>query len=158
MQLSPIPQSRQTLPVYIQNDRPAYQLEGPCYLDDEYRYEGEFVYWDDTPNEQMRPLNDLAFTAKKEYLDKLDAKGREVAAKTGMAYTSLADALEQARALAAKQGTETLIINKSPEILGKKKTHSKVQKIEETYVPEMSRKSGDINKNSAVQAARNTVV
>lgn len=122
--LSTSPQQRVSN-YYIDQDRPCYRIDeekgfyGP---DDRLHKKGEIIYFDDEPSFNMHPMNDLAKKAKLELLEKLDTHGRAVAAATGKAYTSLADALKNAREF-AQQSSSILRLGEQEDapLLGKRK-------------------------------------
>lgn len=135
--LSPTPHSQRST-IYIPQDRPVYRIDNPRGFfgpDDILHKTGEVIYFDDEPSIDMHPLNDLATERKLALLKKLDGYGREVAEKTGKAYNSLADALQNARSLAQQSGNSSSIMrlgeDEAVPLLGKRKPgRPKVEKIQ----------------------------
>lgn len=89
--------------ILIPTDRPAYRILsekgffGPdCHL---YQ-EGDCLVFDDEPNEEMEPLNDLAREKIKILFDKLDGLAREVAKANGRQFVERPRTLEGAVAMA----------------------------------------------------------
>lgn len=74
----------------IPNDRttPRYRLLAPCYLEDDTLHgEGEEIWYEGTPNEEMEPLNDLARERSQQYIEMLDDAARAVAAAKNRPFT-----------------------------------------------------------------------
>lgn len=149
--LSPTPHMQRSA-IYIPQDRPVYRVEDPRGFfgpDDILHPQGSVIYFDDEPAFHMHPLNDLATARKLELLKKLDEHGRQVAAMTGKAYNSLADALENARTLAKQSGSILRLgEEEAVPLLGKRKPgRPKVEKIQPTEGPaeivEIKRKTGE---------------
>lgn len=70
--LEEIPQSVK-MPEEVSQDVPVYRLTAPMYGDDRtYHDKWEIIEYTGEPNTGMFPLNDLAFSTMREYLDKLD--------------------------------------------------------------------------------------
>lgn len=65
----------------VKQDRPAYGVINNGFFDhkDKFRYPGSMLYFDGEPNQNLYPLNKLAYDKMQAYLDKLDALGEEVA-------------------------------------------------------------------------------
>lgn len=130
--LSPIPP--QASNIVIPQDRPVYKIkEGSFFGPDDTKYEaGSYIAWTEEPNLEMEPMNELAKTAMLGYLKQLDDAGRAVAAKTGKAWTSLADAHENAYALAQKESKafEVLSSTKQVPLMGAKKNTSSIEKVD----------------------------
>lgn len=85
--------------VVISSERPAYKIlseKGFFGPDDHLYTSGEMIYFDDEPNEDMEPLNDLARVKIRDLIEKLDRLGREAAEKFDRPYTSRASSLEEA--------------------------------------------------------------
>lgn len=133
VKLSPVPPQFQPALV-IPQDRPVYRIgEGNFFGPDDHLYtEGNVVAWDDEPNEEMIPLNDLAQQKMLEYLAKLDAAGRKVADKIGVGYTNKEDAFKNAQVLAKEDAKKVQLINSSPEVTlmgAKKRGRPRIEKI-----------------------------
>jgi len=133
VKLSPVPPQFQPTLV-IPQDRPVYRIgEGNFFGPDDHLYtEGNVVAWDDEPNEEMEPLNDLARDKMIAYLAKLDAAGRKVAEKIGVGYTSKEDFFKNAQLLAKEDAKKVQLINGQPEVNlmgGKKRGRPRIEKI-----------------------------
>ncbi len=73
----------------IDNSRPAYRVlaVNGFFGPDDHLYElDQELYFDGEPNEELEPLNEIARQRLNQYLEKLDALGREAAAKAGRSY------------------------------------------------------------------------
>lgn len=89
--------------ILIPTDRPAYRIlaeKGFFGPDCTLYEEGECLAYDDEPNEEMEPLNDLAREKMAALFNKLDDAARAVAAKNGRAFIERPKTLEGAVALA----------------------------------------------------------
>lgn len=138
--LSPTPHAKRST-FYIPQDRPVYRVENPRGFfgpDDILHPQGSVLYFDDEPSIDMEPMNDIATARKLELLKKLDDCGRQVAAATGKAYNSLADALQNARSLAQQSGSILRLgEEEAVPLLGKRKSgRPKIEKIQPTEGPE----------------------
>lgn len=136
MQLSPVSPHRNTT-IVIPDDRPVYRIkEGKFFGPDDRLYlEGEIIGWDEEPNLEMEPLNNLAREKFRSYIEKLDECGRAVSVKNGTGYTSIADAHENAMKMAQNDAKRVQLMS-SPEIVplmgGKKNRGPTVEKLEAT--------------------------
>jgi hypothetical protein len=120
-------------PVVIPQDRPVYRINDKFFGPDDTLYiSGSYVVWTEEPNTDMEPMNDLAQKNMTVYLKKLDALGREVAAKTGKAWNGLADAHANAYALAQKESKtfESLNGPKQVPLMGAKKNTKSIEQID----------------------------
>lgn len=87
----------------IDGDRPAYRVLATSgfYADNDHLYpENHVIYYDGEPNEEMEPLTPSAEEKLNAFLEKLEALGREVAAKLGRAYSGRPRNLDGALSLA----------------------------------------------------------
>jgi len=87
----------------IDGDRPAYRVLAVSgfYADNDHLYpENHVIYYDGEPNEELEPLTPSAEENLTVFLEKLEALGREVAAKLGRAYTGRPRNLDGALSLA----------------------------------------------------------
>lgn len=85
--------------MHIPQDRPVYRVlnqHGFFGPDDHLYKEGELIYLDSEPNEELEPLNDKADKAQAEFFDKLDNLARKAAEKAGREYNGRAKGLEEA--------------------------------------------------------------
>lgn len=117
----------------IDTQRPAYRVLDPngFYSDNDTLYaEGDEIYFDGEPNDQMEPLNEVAKECLKTYLTKLDDEAREAAVKLGRPYNgrprNLDGALELATALQRQQIS----------IMGTKNKDTSTEKVEQAEAPE----------------------
>lgn len=136
--LSPVPPKAQNF--VIPQDRPVYRIkEGKFFGPDDTLYEeGSVIVWKDKPNTEMEPLNELAQENMLAYLKELDEAGREVAKKTGKTWTSLADAHENAYALAQQESKSFEVLNapKQKPLMGaKKELGGVIEKVDITNTP-----------------------
>lgn len=126
MQLSPIPPQRQAI-LNIPQDAPAYRIKsGGFFAPNDHLYlEGAVLLYDDEPNLEMEPLNELAVEKMKAFLTKLDIQGRAAAKKAGKSYTSYLDAFENARSLGrSRGGVRELTSSTDVPLMGAKKQSS----------------------------------
>ena len=89
--------------VVIRGDRPAYRIlaEAGFFGPDCHLYKrGDAIYFDDEPNEEMEPLNELAQKAHRAYFEKLDQGAAEAAAKNGRVFVGRARTLDEKVAFA----------------------------------------------------------
>ena len=99
--LSPAP-PRQSMPIDIREDIPAYTVTEPrgFYDERDKLWEmGSMVYWVGEPNPGFDPLNKLAEERLREYYTDLDVKAQEVCAKNGHSHASLTNAFLARRKL-----------------------------------------------------------
>lgn len=152
--LTPMP-PRVMAPVVIPQDVPVYRVKndkgffGP---DDHLYKEGEMIVFLDTPNPEFEPLNDLARQKMKEYLEFLDEKGMEAAAKAGKSYISLADAFENSYELARQDGQRVRSISAAPSVplMGAKKKVDSIRTVApEGEAPIMGNGALSVSKNAA---------
>lgn len=136
MQLSPIPPQRNATLV-IPDDRAVYRIkEGKFFGPDDCLYlEGQVIAWDEEPNLEMEPLNNMARAAFKAFLEKLDVFARAVAEKNGTSYASYVDAHQNAIVMARQDSKRVELISSEPQVplMGAKKTpKSRPEQITET--------------------------
>lgn len=122
---------RQAQQIVVPDSVPVFQiLEGKFFGVDENGFDrlyeaGAVIAYEEEPNIEMKPLNELAWKAMRKYLDKLDAMGQKKAEKDGVAHTSYRTAFEAAHAPASKRinGGAALLNNfdETPIMQGKKK-------------------------------------
>lgn len=118
----------------ISNDRPAYRilaLHGFFGPDDHLYEMGEEIYFDDEPNEEMEPLNELARHKLQSYLDKLDRSAKAAFEKAGKHFTERPRTLDGAVALATQVERDRMAIMSS------KKDITSVERVEKDETPEV---------------------
>lgn len=136
VRLSPLPPQPQAQ-IVIPQDRPVYRIKQGKFFgpDDNLYEEGAVIAWKDEPNLEMEPLNALAQERYTAFLKKLDKHGKEVAEKTGKAWTSLADAHANAYDLAKQEnkgGFEVLNQKKQIPLMGAKKNVDSIETVSTT--------------------------
>lgn len=94
--LSPIPPRQYATPV-VRQDRPAYRILKECFLDDIMYFEGQMIYWDEEPNKEMEPLNDLAQKAIDKFFDEREELAKQKSAANGMKYIPLRRPIQEDR-------------------------------------------------------------
>ncbi len=121
--LSPVKPQYQS--IVIPQERPVYRVgEDKFYGSDDRLYEeNDLIEYDDEPNENFIPMNDLAKAKMRTYLKKLDVAGQKVAEKLGVAWTSREDAFENAQQLAKEDAKKINLISAkaAPTVMGAKK-------------------------------------
>jgi hypothetical protein len=128
--LQPFPHAPQPQ-LQIPQDAPAYQLKSACFLDDTLYPEDFALTWPDEPSLEMTPLNELAREAMAKYIAKLDACGKAAADKLGKHYNSLADAMDNARAIEVQESKKVGIITGKKQVpLMKGNKKNRVEKVE----------------------------
>lgn len=95
---SPLPPKQYAQPS-VRQDRPAYRILKPCFLDDNMFFEGQMVYWDEEPNKEMEPLNDLAKEAINAFFDNREELAKAASLAKGMKYIALRRPIEEEREL-----------------------------------------------------------
>lgn len=129
MQLFSQPPIRSFAPTVIPDDVPVYRISGKGFYGVDangfdFLFEtGSIIAFDDEPNKDMEPLNQLATERLNKFFEKIDAKGREMAEKTGRAYISQSDAFRNAYAMAKDEAKGVRVLNsrEPTPILGGKK-------------------------------------
>lgn len=149
--LSPIP-PQSFAPVVIPQHRPFYRIKAGGFFgpDDTLYRENDIIGWDGEPNQEMEPLNEKAQDKMMTYLKKLDKYGREAAEKAGKAYNSLADAHDNAFALAQKESKMVERINgpKQVPLMGAKKQAGSVETVEVGKQPSVMGTTGKLSLGS----------
>lgn len=110
----------------IDNTRPAYRILSPngFYGPDDHLYvDGDEIYYDGEPNEEMEPLNDAANKRMASFIDKLDAAARDAAEKAGKAFVERPRNLDGGLALA------TAVARSDMSIMGVKKDANVVERV-----------------------------
>lgn len=139
-------------PANIREDRPAYRILKMCFLDDRACFEGELVYWDEEPNKEMEPLNELARQATRAFFDNREELGKQASLAKGMRYIPLRRPVEEDRELNSSEARRVEIIKGDggvPVMGARKRGRSKVEKVEDTglaekQITDLARKSRGI--------------
>lgn len=140
----------------VDNTRPAYRILSPSGFfgpDDHLWPEGEKIYFDGEPNEEMEPLNTLATERLNTYLEKLDELARETASKTGKPFIARPRTMDGALELA------TAVQRADMGIMGNRNKELSVERVDgneiaETSLPNPKRGRGRPSKTSTlVQSA-----
>lgn len=117
----------------IDNTRAAYRVLDPAgfYSDNDSLYpEGDEIYFDGEPNEQLEPLNELAKTRIHTYLEKLDALAKAAAEKLNRPYAGRPRTIDGAIELA------TEIQRSGMAIMGNKAKVASTERVEMQDTPE----------------------
>lgn len=126
----------------ISNLTPAFRIlsmHGFFGPDDHLYNEGEEIYFDGEPNEEMEPLNELGRQKLTAYLEKLDTLAKEVATKTGRPFSGRPRNLEGAIQLATEVERSKVVVMGH---LNKDRTTSDyIERVDGDNVPE----TGSIN-------------
>lgn len=128
--------------IVINNTRPAYRIlnvNGFFGTDDHLYKEGDIIYWDDEPNEEMEPLNEPALDRMETYLTKLDELAKDVAIKTGKPYVGRPKNIDGGLAMA------TAVQRSEMNIMGRKEEATNIARVTPGETPE----TGSINPKAA---------
>lgn len=123
----------------IDNTRPAYRVlatNGFFGPDDHLYREGEEIYFDGEPNEEMEPLNELARLRIVEFITKLEDESRKIADKLGKPFHGRPRSLDGGLALATELQRNGIAI------MGAKKDTSNIKQIKTEETPETGAKRG----------------
>lgn len=118
----------------ISNDRPAYRILAVYgfYGPDDHLYgEGEEIYFDGEPNEEMEPLNESARVKLVAYLEKLDKRAQEDAVKTNRPFVGRPRTLDGAIQLATELARSNMVI------MGSRKEPTIVERVGGEPIPEV---------------------
>lgn len=96
--LSPLPPRQYAAPA-VPQDVACYRILKPCFLDDIMFFEGDIVTWQEEPNKEMEPLNDIAKAATKEFFDDREKLAKAASAVKGTRYIPLRRPVEEEREL-----------------------------------------------------------
>ncbi len=135
---SPLPPKQYSAP-NVGNERPAYRILKMCFLDDRACFEGELVYWDEEPNKEMEPLNELARTAMNAFFDNREELARAASAAKGVKYIPLRRPIEEERALNSADARRVEIIKGDggvPVMGARKRGRPKVESVQISGVEE----------------------
>ncbi len=130
--MSPLPPKMYAPPV-VRQDRPAYRILKECFLEDVMYFEGQMVYFDDEPNKEMEPLNELAREATKEFFDSREKLAKEASAAKGMRYIPLRRPVQEERDLNSADARRVELIKGDggvPVMGARKRGRPKAEKIE----------------------------
>lgn len=122
----------------IDNSRAAYRVLDPAgfFSDTDSLYaEGEEIYFDGEPNDQLEPLNQIAKDKLVAYLNRLDDQAREAAAKLGRHYSGRPRTLDGGLELA------TALQRNNVSVMGAKDKQTSTEKINQDVA-----ETGSINK------------
>jgi hypothetical protein len=117
----------------IDPTRPAWRVLNPngFFGPDDHLYpEGEEIYFEGEPNEELEPLNDSARQKLVSYLERLDNLGREAALKAGKAYAGRPRSLDGGLALA------TAIQRSDMNLMGRSRDEAAVERVAAEQIPE----------------------
>jgi len=117
----------------IDPTRPAWRVLNPSGFfgpNDHLYSEGEEIYYDGEPNEELEPLNEPAMVKLVAYLERLDTLGREAAAKAGKAYAGRPRSLDGGLALA------TAVQRSDMNLMGRARDENAVERVAGEAVPE----------------------
>ncbi|MFA7278761.1 MAG: hypothetical protein WC100_01590 [Sterolibacterium sp.] len=127
-------------PTVIPDDVPVYRIkEGKFYADDYLFDEGSIVVWEEEPNLEMEPLNEMAHDNMIEYLRKLDELGKEAAKAAGKQWISYESAFANSMALAKEDGKRVTLLNGKAEVPlmgGQRRGPAKARQIELDTTPQ----------------------
>lgn len=132
MQLFTQAQKAQT--TIIPQNVPVYRVrEGKFYADDRLFDEGKIIIWDEEPNKNLEPLNDMAIANYEAFLLKLDRAGHQAALAAGKGYASELDAFKNSMILAREEGKRVTVLNdggRTPIMGGQKRGKPKATEID----------------------------
>lgn len=95
-------------------ERPEYRIlavNGFFGPDSHLYREGEEIYFEGEPNEDMEPLNEPARAAMEKFFNKLEQAAKELAKKAGVPYTGRPRTLEAAVELSTLAARRTSTVN-----------------------------------------------
>lgn len=118
----------------ISNEKPAYRIlsvYGFFGPDDHLYGEGDMIYFEGEPNEEMEPLNEPARNRLTSYFTKLDTLARQAADKLGRPFIERPKTLEGAVMFATELERASMAV-----MSAKKDTTEQIQRISDNEVPE----------------------
>lgn len=136
--MSPIPPRAYVQPS-VRQDRPAYRILKECFLDDVMFFPDQLVYWDEEPNKEMEPLNDLAKDAINAFFDDREKLAREASTKKGVRYIPMRRPIEEERALNTSESRRVEIIKGDggvPVMGARRRGRPKVERIDNSGTEE----------------------
>lgn len=126
----------------IANHRPAYRVLAPAGFfgpDDHLYAEGSIIYFDDDPNEEMEPMNDLARERQAAYFAHLDELGRKAAEKMGRVYAGRPKTLDDAIAIASQDKRRVQLVDGDggvPLMGAKRRGRPRIERVDAEPAPE----------------------
>ena len=142
VQLFQAPPQQKMLPP-IPQDRPVYRIlneQGFYGPNDTLFQEGEIIVYDDTPNEDMEPMNELARVALEKYIDTLEESARVVAEKNGRSYAGRPRSKNEMLEFASQDARRLQTIGNQggvPIMGAKKRGRPRIQRVGDPVVSEM---------------------
>jgi hypothetical protein len=136
--MSPMPPKAYVQP-QVSNERPAYRILKECFLDDVMFFPDQLVYWDEEPNKEMEPLNDLAKAATKAFFDSREELAKQASAVKGTRYIPLRRPVEEERELNTAESRRVEIIKGDggvPVMGARKRGRPKVERIDNSGIEE----------------------
>lgn len=131
---------------FIEEDRPAYRIlnEKGFFAPNCHLYlEGDAIYFDGEPNEDMEPLNEMAHVKLKELFVKLDGFAEEFAKANGKKYAGRVRSVEEHLANSSMNARAPQLIKGGagvPIMGATPKNATSVQPIERPEVPQTGQK------------------
>ena len=125
----------------LDNTRPAYRVLEPAgfFSDNDTLYqEGDEIYFDGEPNEQLEPLNEVARTKLVAYIEKLDAQAKVAAEKLNRPFIARPRNFDGAVELA------TALARNSMSIMGTKDKNTSTERVDAS---DTVAETGSINPN-----------
>lgn len=123
----------------IDNTRPAYRIlatNGFFGPDDHLYREGDEIYFDGEPNEEMEPLNELAKIRLNQFIEKLETQSKEIAFKLGRPFSGRPRGIDGGYALA------TELQRTGMAVMGVKKDVTNIDKVHKEETPETGLRRG----------------
>ncbi len=117
--------------------RPAYRIlaaSGFFGPDDHLYQEGDEIYFDGEPNEEMEPLNELARIRISEFIEKLEREARNIAEKIGRPFSGRPRNLDGGLMLA------TELQRSGVAVMGVRKEDTSITKVTPENTPETGRR------------------
>jgi len=120
----------------IKSDRPAYRVLASAgfYADDKLWEEGDTLYFDGEPNEDLEPLNNKAKEKLTIYIEKLDDLARKAAEKLGRPFVGRPRDPEGALSLAREDERRRV------SIMGVRKEATQTEALVQDPTPETGQK------------------
>lgn len=130
----------------IPQDRPVYRILNVAgfFGPDSHLYkEGEVIAFQDEPNEDMEPMNQMAKDAIEKYLNKLDELARSVAKKNGRQFAGRPRSLDGVIAVASEDMRRVSLVqgDGGVPLMGAQRTNTGIEKIEVMETPQTGGKN-----------------